>query len=51
MRLTSDPVRVTNYTDRKVQSGHIYFYAVTAVDSKGKESVYSNHVKARIPSP
>jgi len=51
IKLTSAPVRVTNYTDRSVQSGHIYFYAVTAVDSKGKESVQSSHAKASIPSP
>jgi hypothetical protein len=50
-KLTSAPVRTTNYTDRSVQSGHTYFYAVTAVDSKGKESVHSNHAKALIPSP
>jgi fibronectin type 3 domain-containing protein len=51
LKLTSAPVRVTNFTDRNVQSGHIYFYAVTAVDSKGKESGYSNQIKAPIPSP
>jgi hypothetical protein len=47
----SAPVRATNYTDRSVQSGHIYFYAVTAVDSKGKESIHSSQAKASIPSP
>lgn len=51
LKLTSAPVRTTHYTDRSVQSGHTYFYAVTAVDSKGKESVHSNQVKALIPSP
>ncbi len=51
IKLTSAPVRGTNYTDRNVRSGHAYFYAVTAVDSKGKESVHSNQVKAQIPSP
>jgi len=50
-KLTSAPVRTTNYTDRSVRSGHAYFYAVTAVDSKNKESVHSNRVKALIPSP
>jgi hypothetical protein len=48
---TSAPIRTTNYTDRSVQSGHTYFYAVTAVDSKSKESRYSNQIKALIPSP
>jgi hypothetical protein len=51
IKLTSAPVRATNYTDRSVQSGHTYFYAVTAVDSRGKESVHSNQAKALIPSP
>ena len=51
IKLTSAPVRATNYTDRSVQSGHTYFYAVTAVDSRGKESGYSNQIKALIPSP
>lgn len=51
IKLNSAPVRTTNYTDRSVQSGHTYFYAVTAVDSKGKESVHSNQAKALIPSP
>jgi hypothetical protein len=51
IKLTSAPVRTTNYTDRSVQSGHTYIYAVTAVDSKGKESAYSNQAKAPIPSP
>ena len=51
IKLTSAPVRATNYTDRTVQSGHLYVYAVTAVDSKGKESGYSNEIKTPIPSP
>jgi fibronectin type 3 domain-containing protein len=51
IKLTSAPVRTTNYTDRTVQSGRLYFYVVTAVDSKGKESGYSNQIKAPIPSP
>lgn len=51
MKLTSAPVRTTNYTDRSIQSGHTYFYAVTALDSTGKESMHSNHAKAPIPSP
>src|SRR5579864_905516 len=42
IKLTSSPVRATNYTDSSVQSGHFYFYAVTAVDSSGKESAYSS---------
>jgi len=51
IKLTSAPVRATNYTDRSVQRGHTYFYAVTSVDSRAKESVHSNQAKALIPSP
>jgi fibronectin type 3 domain-containing protein len=50
-KLTSAPVPETNYNDRMVQSGHTYFYMVTAVDSARRESLYSNQVKALVPSP
>jgi hypothetical protein len=43
--------RFTLYTDPTVQGGETYFYATTAVDSAGNESVYSNIVKAVIPYP
>jgi hypothetical protein len=39
----------TNDTDTTVQNGHTYFYVVTAVDSNGNESVFSNQVQAVIP--
>jgi fibronectin type 3 domain-containing protein len=41
----------TTYTDSAVQSGQTYFYVVTAVDSAGHESVYSNEARAVVPSP
>ena len=50
-KLNSDPIRETHYKDAEVQAGHAYFYAVTAVDSKGHESVFSNQVQAVVPSP
>jgi fibronectin type 3 domain-containing protein len=34
-----------------VQSGQTYYYVVTAVDTSGAESVYSNQVQAIVPSP
>ena len=37
------------YTDQSVQSGTPYYYVVTAVDSQGRESVYSNEIRAAIP--
>ncbi len=41
----------TTYTDTSVTAGQTYFYVVTAVDSGGTESVYSNQAQAAIPSP
>ena len=39
----------TNDTDTTVQSGRTYYYVVTAVDSNGSESAFSNQVQAVIP--
>ena len=39
----------TVYTDGNVSPGQTYFYAVTAVDSSGVESGYSNVAQATIP--
>jgi hypothetical protein len=41
----------TTYTDKNVQAGATYFYVVTAVDSSGLESAFSNETTAIIPSP
>jgi len=38
-----------SYTDSNVQSGQRYFYVVTAVDSSGGESVFSNEAAATVP--
>jgi len=50
-KLNSSPVRETEYKDSAVQAGHTYFYQVTAVDAKGRESAFSNQVRAIVPSP
>ncbi len=42
-------VNSLNYKDTSVQSGATYYYAVTAVNSGGLQSKYSNQVKAVIP--
>ena len=39
----------TAYSDANVQSGQTYYYVVTAVNSSGIESGYSNAVQAVIP--
>ncbi len=41
----------TAYTDNQVSGGKTYFYAVTAVDGAGVESVRSGSIKINIPSP
>jgi hypothetical protein len=41
----------TTYTDSTVQSGVTYYYVVTAVDSAGNESSFSNQSMAGIPVP
>jgi centrosomal CEP192-like protein/ASPM-SPD-2-Hydin domain-containing protein len=42
---------ITSDTDSTVQGGQTYYYVVTAVDSAGAESTYSNQTTAVIPSP
>ncbi len=37
------------YTDTPVQSGAIYCYVVSAINSAGQQSTYSNQTKAVIP--
>ena len=39
----------TSYTDATVIHGTTYYYATTAVNSKGKESDYSNRVEVAVP--
>jgi hypothetical protein len=41
----------TSDTDTTVQGGQTYYYVVTAMDSTGGESGYSNQVQAVIPYP
>lgn len=39
------------YTDSGINAGQTYYYVVTAVDSTGTESTYSNQAQAVVPSP
>lgn len=41
----------TTYTDLGIASGQTYYYVVTAVNSSGSESVYSNQASASVPTP
>src|SRR5215471_10667372 len=49
-RLNSSLVATTAYTDSTVEAGQTYFYVVTAVNSSGVESVYSNQGQVTVPS-
>jgi fibronectin type 3 domain-containing protein len=42
---------MTGDTDSTVQGGQTYYYVVTAVDSTGAESSYSNQTQAVVPYP
>ena len=50
-KLNSSPVSATSYLDGVVQTGQTYYYVVTAVDSSGNESAFSNQAQGVIPSP
>jgi hypothetical protein len=49
--ITSAAHANTNYVDSSVRGGQTYYYVVTAVDSAGVQSSYSNQVQAVIPYP
>jgi hypothetical protein len=49
--ITSSTVPGTTYTDNGVQAGMTYFYVVTAVDSSGNESAFSNEASVTVPTP
>lgn len=49
--ITSSAVPGTIYTDNAVQAGVTYFYVVTAVDSNGNESAFSNEASVTVPTP
>ncbi len=48
--LTGTALTALTYTDTTVSSGTTYYYVVTAVNSAGVESVYSNQVTAAVPA-
>ena len=50
-KLNASPVAATTFVDATVQAGQTYFWVVTAVDSSGTESAFSNEVTATVPTP
>jgi hypothetical protein len=49
VEMGSVPSATPGYTDTSVQSGHTYYYVVTAVDATNNESLYSSEVAAIVP--
>jgi len=50
IKLNSEPLPATQYTDTTVEAGHTYTYYITAVDSKKMESPASKVVSATVPT-
>lgn len=48
-RMNSSPVSGVSYVDTSVAAGQVYYYVVTAANSSGMESGYSNQSVATIP--
>lgn len=44
VKVNTDPLTVTEFTDAGLQNARTYYYVVTSLDSKGNESNYSNEV-------
>ncbi|HET9180174.1 MAG TPA: IPT/TIG domain-containing protein [Terriglobia bacterium] len=51
IRLNSNLISGTSFSDAKVQAGDTYFYVTTAVNTSNVESSYSNQAQAIVPSP
>jgi len=47
----SSALTTVAFTDSTVQSGHTYYYVVTALNTSGVQSSYSNEVQAPIAAP
>jgi hypothetical protein len=50
MRVTASPLNSLAFTDASVNLGATYYYVVSALDSAGFESVFSNETTAVIPT-
>ena len=49
-RINSATDAATTFSDTSVAAGNTYFYVITAVNSKGQESKYSNQAEVVVPS-
>ncbi|MGA1867018.1 MAG: hypothetical protein ACMUJM_00575 [bacterium] len=46
IKINNELVKNIIFTDQSVVNGHLYYYKITAVDSSGNESRYSEHISA-----
>jgi fibronectin type 3 domain-containing protein len=51
IKLTPQPVTLTQYVDSRAAAGQTYSYAVTSVDPKGNESSPSATIVVTVPKP
>jgi hypothetical protein len=49
VKLNAEPVKSSAYRDADVQSGHKYFYSVSAVDERNNESAKSDEASEQVP--
>ncbi len=50
-QVTSEPIAETFYMDETVEPGSVWYYAVTAVNTAGRESPRSTSLRVEVPSP
>jgi len=50
-RISGSVISSLGYQDGEVVSGSRYYYVVTALDSAGTESAFSNEASASVPNP
>ena len=50
-RISGSVIAALDYTDTSVQAGHRYYYVVTALNSEGAESSFSNEAGVDVPNP
>jgi glycosidase len=46
VKVNSDPLGGTDFTDNGLRNGQVHYYVVTALDAAGNESAFSNEVDA-----
>jgi fibronectin type 3 domain-containing protein len=50
-KINASTVTANGYSDNAVTSGTTYYYTVTAIDTNGAESRYSDQAAVTVPNP